>query len=107
MQNTHKLAAAAAFVLTLGVSPAAFSESTGQYIDDATLTTKVKAALLADTQIKATGISVQTNQGTVELSGTVNTADDESQAVKDANNIKGVRAVKDIMVVRGQQNSRD
>ena len=82
MQNIHKFAASAAFVFTLGVSPAAFSESTGQYIDDVTLTTKVKAALLADTQVKASGISVQTNQGTVELDGTVNTADDESQAVK-------------------------
>ena len=103
MKNTSKLAVISAFILALNVTSTAFGESTGQYIDDAAITTKVKAALLADKNLKSTHISVETNRGTVELSGTVDTMDEESMAVKDANQIKGVRAVKDLLVVKGME----
>ncbi|MDR3425355.1 MAG: BON domain-containing protein [Alphaproteobacteria bacterium] len=95
MKHTRKLAAVSAFVLALAASSAAFGESAGKYMDDAAITTKVKAALLADLHFKAADINVDTNQGTVVLSGTVDTTDDESKAVKDANQVSGVKAVQD------------
>jgi osmotically-inducible protein OsmY len=105
MMNIRKLTALTALVLSLSVSSSAFADSTGQYIDDATITTKVKTALLADAQLKALHISVLTNHGTVQLSGSVNTADDESQAVETAQNIDGVKEVKDMMIVKGRAQS--
>ena len=47
-------------------------ESTGQYVDDSVITTKVKALLAADDFLKSFQISVETYQGTVQLSGFVN-----------------------------------
>lgn len=107
MRNISKLATLSTFVVALGSASVAFGESTGQYIDDATITTKVKAALLADEQLKAMHISVLTDHGVVKLSGTVKTADDESEAIKTVNNVKGVQAVKDLMAVSGQQQSEE
>ena len=102
MRNTFlKLAAVSAFTLLLGASSIALAaESTGQYIDDAAITTKVKAALLGDSQLKATQVSVETTQGTVQLTGSVDTKTQEAQAIKDANQVKGVVSVKDLMTVK-------
>src|SRR5580704_19175465 len=66
-----RLLAVSAFILSVGASPFAYGAGAGQYMDDASITAKVKAALMADSQMKATQISVETNQGTVQLSGTV------------------------------------
>jgi|SRR5580704_17036948 hyperosmotically inducible protein len=103
MRNALKLATVSAFIILLGVSPIAFAESAGQYIDDATITTKVKAALLSDSQLKAIRVSVETNKGAVRLSGTVDTKDQESEAVKVANQVNGVTSVHDLLTVRGTQ----
>jgi osmotically-inducible protein OsmY len=88
----------------LGSSSLALAESTGQYIDDATITTKVKAALLGDSQLKATQVKVETSQGTVQLSGRVDSKTQETQAVQDANQVKGVVSVKDMLTVRNTSN---
>ena len=48
-------------------------ESTGEFIDDSTITTKVKAALLAEPGIRSYQISVETFKGVVQLSGFVDT----------------------------------
>jgi hyperosmotically inducible protein len=75
----------------------------GQYIDDAAITAKVKAALISDSQIKATNISVETNQGAVKLTGMVDTNNQKSEAEKDANRIDGVKSIDDLLTVRGVQ----
>ncbi len=103
MRNTLKLAAMSVLVLSLGGSSLAFAESTGQYIDDATITTKVKAALIADKQLKATQVSVETTQGTVQLTGTVDNKNQESEALRVANQVNGVRSVTDLLTVRNTQ----
>jgi osmotically-inducible protein OsmY len=103
MRNVQKLIAASAFVLLSGASSAAFAESTGQYVDDAAITTKVKTAIMADQKLKATQVSVQTNQGTVELSGTVADKTQESEAIRVANQVNGVVSVKDLLQVRSTQ----
>jgi osmotically-inducible protein OsmY len=103
MNNISKLAAACALVMALGASTVAFGESTGRYIDDATITAKVKAAILEDMHLKGTSISVTTDHGNVELSGNVDTMENESQAVKDANRVEGVKSVKDLIVIKGMR----
>jgi osmotically-inducible protein OsmY len=97
------LLAVSVFVLSMGASSLALAEGAGQYIDDATITTKVKAALLDDSQLKATQVSVETDQGVVQLSGTVDTKTQESEAVNAANRVSGVKSVKDLMTVKTMQ----
>jgi len=105
-RNTNslpKLLAVCAFAMSLGASSHAFGESAGQYVDDATITAKVKAAMLGDSQMKATQVSVTTNQGIVNLTGAVDTREQETKAVRLANEVKGVKSVNDSMTVRGIQ----
>lgn len=63
-------------------------------IDDATISTRVKTALLNAPNVSATHIDVETAQGVVTLSGTVKSADEEQQAIQTARKINGVRDVK-------------
>lgn len=63
-------------------------------IDDAAITTKVKAALLADDQVKGTQINVDTNGGTVRLTGTVDSQAQVSRAMEVAKGVSGVQKVE-------------
>jgi hyperosmotically inducible protein len=63
-------------------------------IDDAALTTKVKAALLADDQVKGTQINVDSNGGTVKLTGTVDSPTQVARAVEVAKGVQGVQKVE-------------
>ena len=70
--------------------------SVGQYMDDAALTTKVKAELVKDVGAKAaTEVSVTTENGVVQLAGFVSSRDDADRAVTAARQVSGVRDVKD------------
>ncbi len=103
MRSTKsKLPGIAAFAFILGMSSLASAESAGQYIDDAAITTKVKAAMLGNSTVKASQVSVQTTQGTVELSGTVENKAQEAEAVRLANGVSGVKAVKDEIRIKGE-----
>ena len=68
-------------------------ESAGEYIDDATITAKVKAAFLKDKEVKATEVKVETNQGTVHLSGFAKSSDAIERAAQLATNVPGVKSV--------------
>lgn len=63
-------------------------------VDDAAVTTKVKAALLADDQVKGTQINVDTNGGTVRLTGTVDTPAQVTRALEIAKGVSGVQKVE-------------
>ncbi len=63
-------------------------------LDDAAVTTKVKTALLADSQVKGTQINVDTDNGNVTLSGSVATASEKMRAEQLAQNVEGVKAVR-------------
>jgi len=78
-------------------------ESTGEYIDDAVITSKIKAAILKDSTLKATEINVETYKGIVQLSGFLKSRADINQAVKLARSVKGVKSVKNDMMVKGKQ----
>jgi len=76
------------------------SDSTGQYIDDSTITTKVKAALLGDGAVKSFQIDVNTFKGVVQLSGFVDNSDEKSAAEHDAASVAGVKSVQNNISVK-------
>lgn len=73
------------------------SESTGEYVDDSVITTKVKSELLAEPKLKSTEIKVETHKGVVQLSGFVTSQADIDKAIEIAKKVKGVTAVKNDM----------
>jgi osmotically-inducible protein OsmY len=75
-------------------------ESTGEYVDDSVITTKVKALLAQDDFLKSFKISVETYKGTVQLSGFVNSQDAVNKAGQIARSVKGVRSVKNNLIVK-------
>ncbi|MFO7785632.1 MAG: BON domain-containing protein [Desulfatiglandales bacterium] len=75
-------------------------ESTGEYIDDSVITTKVKSLLAADDFLKSFRIGVETYKGTVQLSGFVNSQQAVDKAVQIARSVKGVTSVKNDLVVK-------
>jgi len=75
-------------------------ESTGGYVDDSVITTKVKADLVADPVTKAREINVKTFKGVVQLSGFVNTSEEKEKAGEIARNVKGVVDVKNDLNVK-------
>ena len=79
-------------------------ESTGQYIDDVAITTKVKAAIFAEPTLKSLEITVKTFQGTVQLSGFVSSIEQTEKAVEIAKATPGVTSVKNNMRVKGTKN---
>jgi osmotically-inducible protein OsmY len=88
------------FATILGCAGSATKESTGEYFDDTWITTKVKAALLEDPQVKATEINVETFKGAVQLSGFVSSSASMQQAVKVTRSVKGVTSVKNDMRIK-------
>uniref|UniRef100_A0ABX1N287 BON domain-containing protein n=2 Tax=Aromatoleum buckelii TaxID=200254 RepID=A0ABX1N287_9RHOO len=75
-------------------------ESTGEYIDDATITTRVKAALIDDPQVKAREVNVETSRGVVQLSGFVAQSSDAERAVEIARKVPGVKSVRNDIRVK-------
>ncbi|AGJ89500.1 BON domain-containing protein [Raoultella ornithinolytica] len=75
-------------------------ESTGGYIDDTVVTTKVKTALFNEKDIKSSEISVQTFKGRVQLSGFVSSAKDASRAVEVTRRVQGVRLVENDLKIK-------
>ena len=75
-------------------------ESTGQYVDDSVITTKVKAAIFNEESLKTMQISVKTYQGVVQLSGFVNSAQSVTTAGEVARRVEGVKEVKNDLVVK-------
>jgi osmotically-inducible protein OsmY len=68
-------------------------ESAGQNIDDASITSQVKAKLAAERASNLTRVSVATAGGTVSLTGIVPTAADRARAEEITRQVKGVRSV--------------
>jgi hyperosmotically inducible protein len=78
-------------------------ESTGEYIDDSSITTKVKTALLTDKQVSSGSISVETFKGAVQLSGFVANAAQVTRAGEVASKVEGVKVVHNNLIVKTQQ----
>lgn len=75
-------------------------ESTGEFIDDSVLTTKVKAALLHDPVVSGLAVNVETFKGVVQLSGFVRSAAEREKAADLARAVAGVKQVKNDLLLR-------
>ena len=94
---------AAAFgclALLASCAPMEGRETAGNYVDDATISTKVRAQLVGDQALKAFDIHVETMQDVVQLSGFVDSEQQRAQAEQIAHSVSGVRGVRNDIVVR-------
>ena len=87
-------------ILSAGCAVVRGQETTGAYIDDAGITTAVKAKYVEDKTVAATSINVKTLNGTVQLSGFAKSSAEKAQAEALARNVKNVRAVQNDIIVR-------
>jgi hyperosmotically inducible protein len=101
MNRFNKLITAALLAVSLGAiigcAPSPTKEGTGEYVDDAVITTKVKAAIFNEPTLKSAEINVETFKGVVQLSGFVNSQADINKAVEVTRSVKGVSSVKNDM----------
>jgi hypothetical protein len=105
VMKRHRILINAAFVGLLSISAMACnststSESTGEYVDDAVISSKVRADIIGDKDLKLTQIDVETYKGTVQLSGFVDTIQTKWRAGSVAGNVKGVRQVSNNLIVK-------
>jgi hyperosmotically inducible protein len=96
IRNKSLLAAVVSVILA---SPASFAETAGEYIDDATVGTQTKAALVDNETVSALDINVEVYKGVVQLSGFVESEAQESAALATAGRIEGTKKVLDAIIV--------
>lgn len=101
--RTHLILAGLVLALLTACAPSGTHRGTGQYIDDAAITTRVKTALATDPEVKATEVQVETYKGTVQLSGFVDSSESAARAAKIAHDTPGVKEVRNSMVIREQR----
>ena len=103
-KSVLSVAVATALVATLattsGCAVTRNQETVGAYVDDAALTTRVKAKFAADPTVSAMAISVETLKGTVQLSGFAKSHEEKAMAEKLARETSGVVAVRNDIAVR-------
>lgn len=104
MSARHILAAVVTAVAAITVLPGCAvtrgQSTVGEYIDDTSITTAVKAKFVENKQVDAVAISVETLDGTVMLSGFAKSDQEKSMAESIARSTKGVKAVKNQLSVR-------
>lgn len=91
------LVAAVALTSLAGCASSQKHESTGQYLDDTSITTRVKAAIFNEPTLKSAEINVETFKGRVQLSGFVNSRAAIDRAVILAQGVSGVSSVANDM----------
>ena len=91
---------AAALLTTAGCSVFRDQETVGSYVDDTTLTTRVKAKMANDPTVSAMQISVETLNGEVQLSGFAKSSAEKTMAERLARDTSGVKSVRNNIVVR-------
>lgn len=104
MKYARALAFAAVAGITIvtatGCSVAREQQTVGSYVDDAGITTAVKAKMVEDKSVSASSISVETLNGTVQLSGFAKSTAEKATAENLAKSTPGVKAVRNDIVVR-------
>ena len=91
---------AVALLTTAGCAVKRGQETVGAYVDDAAITTVVKSRMAESKLVSATAISVETLNGTVQLSGFAKSTTEKSAAEKIARNVANVKSVRNDIVVR-------
>jgi len=92
--------AVATLALAAGCASTSTQESTGEYINDSAITTRVKAAILNDPSLKSAEINVETYKGRVQLSGFVSSRTAINEAVAVTRKVSGVTSVNNDMRVK-------
>ena len=106
MRKLHLRLAMAVGLLALGACASTRTQQApGEYFDDATITTKVKSALIANPVAKAHQIEVETFRGVVQLSGFVDTTTERDTAQKVAQGVAGVKSVHNNIELRSDGHS--
>lgn len=83
-------------------------ETVGRYIDDATITARIKAKFVEDSKVNALRINVQTKNGVVQLSGFAANEDEKARAAEIARSVPEVRDVDNAVILRkGDDTPRD
>jgi len=101
LRTTIATTVAAAALLTMGGCAVSRGQQTvGAYVDDASITTSVKARFVDSKDVDATAISVETLNGTVMLSGFAKSLREKTAAEGIARAVSGVKAVKNEVSVR-------
>jgi len=89
-----------ALLFSYGCASTSTQESTGEYIDDSVITSKVKSAIFNEPTLKSLEINVETFKGVVQLSGFVTSDTAINKAIELTRNVKGVKAVKNDMRIK-------
>ncbi|CAN7243447.1 BON domain-containing protein [Rhizobacter sp. LjRoot28] len=101
VRNTLAAAVTAVALLTTAGCAVTRDQSTvGEYVDDTTISTKVKAKFIEDKAVAASSIQVETMNGTVQLSGFAKSESERAHAAALAREVKGVKNVKNDILVR-------
>ena len=90
----------ALMISALGCASSSQKASTGEYIDDSVITTKVKTAIFNEPSLKVNQITVETYKNVVQLSGFVDSSASMNKAVAVARSVEGVSSVKNDMRLR-------
>jgi hyperosmotically inducible protein len=77
------------------------AEKTGEYMNDAAITAKIKADILSDPLLKVSQINVITTNGMVTLNGVVDSQQSIDRAMEIAQSVKDVKSVENGLVVKG------
>jgi BON domain-containing protein len=93
------LAVLATLVAACAATPT--QESTGGYIDDSTITAKIKTELAQDAKVSSTDVHVKTYKGVVDLSGFVNSQSEIAEAGRVAGQVSGVQSVHNNLIIKG------
>jgi hyperosmotically inducible periplasmic protein len=91
---------AIALLTTAGCAVTRGQETVGAYVDDAAITTSVKARFVDNSSVDAAAIKVETLNGTVLLSGFAKNINERSTAESIARKVSGVKSVRNEVVVR-------
>jgi hyperosmotically inducible periplasmic protein len=100
MRKFHVFAIVLFMVLALTACQTPAGRSTGAVVDDATITTEVKAKLLGDSLTKGLAVTVQTFEGAVTLIGAVDTEQQKAKAAEIARSVKGVKKVNNLVTIK-------
>ncbi len=95
------LIAAFLTVASTGCAVMRNQETVGAYVDDVGITTSVKARFVDDKTVDASAISVETLNGTVQLSGFAKSTLERAQAESIARRVAGVKMVRNDIIVKG------
>ena len=100
LKYVYTFLAALMLATTLGCAGTAKKESTGEYVDDTAITATVKKDIFDEPTLKSAEINVETFKGVVQLSGFVANSANIAKATTVAQNVTGVKSVKNDMRVK-------